>query len=210
MLLGFPLGYGWVWTLPYERVQGVAFKILYVHVPSAWLSLGLYGMLALSSLIYLVNRSIVFSALAGACAWMGGGFTLLCLFTGMLWGQVTWGTWWVWDARLTAVALLFFLYVGYIVLRYAFPQQTQGLHNASLLTLFGSINLPIIKWSVTWWHTLHQPASIMKWGAPSMATSFLWPLLFCTLGWVGYGIMCVLWLTWSSLNRQSHRIKGKA
>lgn len=189
MLIGLIFGYLWVWQLPPDRVQGPIFKILYLHVPVAWLSIGVYSLLTFSSLVYLVWKAPLSFLVARASSIVGLGFTTFCLISGMIWGHFTWGTWWVWDARLTSVLILWFLYWGYIILVSAFPNTQQRATNASLLALFGSINLPIIKWSVTWWHTLHQPASLMKWGAPSIASPFLMPLIFCALGWLGLGLV---------------------
>ncbi|MBM3611199.1 MAG: heme transporter HemC [Alphaproteobacteria bacterium] len=193
-ILGFGIGYGWVLMLPPDAVQGPIFKILYLHVPVAWLSSGAYALLFLSSIIYLVWKIPLSFLVARASAFVGLGFTTLCLVSGMIWGAYTWGTWWVWDARLTSVLVLWFLYWGYIILVSAFRNKQQGAYNGSLLALFGSINLPIIKWSVEWWQTLHQPASVMKWAAPSIASPFLTPLILCALGWLGCGLLLGQWL----------------
>lgn len=205
MCMGLPLGYLRVWSLPVDAIQGLVFKIMYVHVPAAWLSLFLYALLALSGLSYLIWRHWVSFFMAQACAWIGALFTLVCLITGMFWGKPTWGAWWVWDARLTSVALLFFLYVGYLFLTHAFDTHERAAHNGSLLAILGAINLPIIKWSVNWWHTLHQPASITKFAAPSIAGSFLWPLMVCAVGWFGYALCSVCLLTWHYLNVHKKR-----
>jgi heme exporter protein C len=189
MLVGFAWGYAWVWQLPSDAVQGPIFKLLYLHVPVAWLSIGAYALLALASLVHLVWKAPLSFLVARAASLVGLGFTTLCLISGMIWGHYTWGTWWVWDARLTSVLVLWFLYWGYIILVGAFRNKQQGAYNGSLLALFGSINLPIIKWSVEWWHTLHQPASVMKWAAPSIASPFLMPLILCALGWLGAGLV---------------------
>ena len=194
MGLGFSVGYGWVLILHPDAVQGAVFKILYLHVPVAWLSMGAYIFLCLSSVAYLVWKTPLSFLVAKAAAFVGLGFTTLCLVTGMVWGAYTWGTWWVWDARLTSVLVLWFLYWGYIILVGAFRNKQQGAYNGSLLALFGSINLPVIKWSVEWWQTLHQPASVMKWAAPSIASPFLIPLIFCAIGWLGCGIFFGEWL----------------
>lgn len=201
-VVGMALGYAWVWTLPEDYMQGRVFKIMYVHVPSAWLSMGLYGFMALCSLSYLIWRHMVSFFLAEAAAWVGATVTAICVLTGMLWGKPTWGAWWVWDARLTSVLILFFLYIGYLVFIRSFDHFERAAHNGSLLALFGALNLPVIKWSVNWWHTLHQPASITKLASPSVSGIFLWPLIVCALGWVGYVTLCVVWITWGRLKRQ--------
>jgi heme exporter protein C len=208
MILGLSLGYALVWFLPDDAVQGPIFKILYVHVPAAWFSMGLYAGLAVMSLSYLVWKHMVSFFVAEACAWVGAVLTLICLVTGMLWGKPTWGTWWVWDARLTSVLVLFFLYIGYLVLIRSFDHWGQAAHNSSLLAVFGAVNLPIIKWSVTWWHTLHQPASVTKFSAPSLAGEFLWPLLLCAFGWFGYVVVCVCWITWTRIKCHQLLAKG--
>ena len=199
MLLGLTIGYSAVWFLPEDYKQGVVFKIMYIHVPAAWLSMSLYASLALASLSYLIWRHVVSFFLAEACAWVGALFTFVCIITGMLWGKPTWGAWWVWDARLTSVVILFFLYVGYLVLVRSFEHWERAAHNGSLLAIFGAVNLPIIKWSVNWWSTLHQPASVMKLSSPSIAPEFLWPLLVCALGWSGYALCSVLWIAGAKL-----------
>ena len=201
MILGMTLGYGAVWFLPEDSVQGSVFKILYVHVPAAWFAMALYATLALTSFFYLIWKHLISFFVAEACAWVGTVLTLICLITGMLWGKPTWGTWWVWDARLTSVLILFFLYVGYLVLIRSFDHWGQAAHSGSLLAIVGAINLPIIKWSVDWWHTLHQPASVTKLSAPSLAFEFLWPLFLCALGWLGYVVLCVCWITWTRMRQ---------
>lgn len=207
MVLGLSVGYAHVWKLSEDAVQGPVFKILYIHVPAAWLAMGLYATLALSSFVYLIWRHVLAFFLAEACAWVGSIFTLVCLVTGMFWGKTTWGTWWVWDARLTSVLILFFLYVGYLVFIRLFSHWGQAAHNGSLLALFGAINLPIIKWSVDWWHTLHQPASVTKLAAPSMAPEFLWPLMGVFAGWCGYAMICVIWVVLGFLNQHQAKVK---
>jgi heme exporter protein C len=209
MIVGMVAGYTFVWFLPEDAVQGPVFKILYVHVPAACFAMGLYAGLALMSLSYLVWKHMVSFFVAEACAWVGAVLTFICLITGMLWGAPTWGTWWVWDARLTSVLVLFFLYIGYLVLIRSFHQWEQAAYNGSLLALFGALNLPIIKWSVTWWHTLHQPASVTKFAAPSLSREFLWPLLFCAVGWFGYTVVCVCWLTWARMKQHQVLVRGE-
>ena len=176
---------GLTWGLvfaPADWQQGDAVRIMYVHVPSAWLASSGYFGLALASLLSLVWRHPLADLAAVEIGPVGAGFTALCLATGSLWGKPMWGAWWVWDARLTSVLVLLFLYLGHIVLVRAFDDPVRGYRAGSILALVGVVNLPIIKFSVDWWNTLHQPASISLTGAPSMAPSMLWPLLISALG----------------------------
>jgi heme exporter protein C len=176
-------GLGWgLFFAPADWQQGDAVRIMYVHVPSAWLASSGYFALAICSLLSLVWRHPLADLAAVEIGPVGAGFTALCLASGSLWGKPMWGAWWVWDARLTSVLVLFFLYIGHIVLVRAFDDPVRGYRAGSILALVGVINLPIIKFSVDWWNTLHQPASIGLLGAPSMAPSMLWPLLISALG----------------------------
>jgi heme exporter protein C len=176
---------GLTWGLffaPADWQQGDAVRIMYVHVPSAWLASSGYFGLAICSLLSLVWRHPLADMAAVEIGPVGAGFTALCLATGSLWGKPMWGAWWVWDARLTSVLVLLFLYLGHIVLVRAFDDPTRGYRAGSILALVGVVNLPIIKFSVDWWNTLHQPASITLLGAPTMDASMLWPLLISALG----------------------------
>ncbi|WP_428487247.1 heme ABC transporter permease [Rhodopila sp.] len=177
---------GLVWGLlfaPADWQQGDASRIMYIHVPSAWLASAGYFSLAVASFVSLVWRHPLADIAAVEIAPVGAGFTALCLATGSLWGKPMWGAWWVWDARLTSVLVLFFLYLGHITLVRAFDDPTRGYRAGAILALVGVINLPIIKFSVDWWNTLHQPASIGLTGSPTIASSMLWPLLVCTIGY---------------------------
>jgi len=176
---------GLAWGLfiaPADWQQGDAVRIMYVHVPAAWLASAGYFSLALCSLASLVWRHPLADLAAVEIGPVGAGFTALCLVTGSLWGKPMWGAWWVWDARLTSVLVLFFLYVGHIALVRAFDDPTRGYRAGAILALVGVVNLPVIKFSVDWWNTLHQPATITLTGAPTMATTMLWPLLVCAVG----------------------------
>jgi len=176
---------GLVWGLfyaPSDWQQGDAVRIMYVHVPAAWLASMGYFSLALASLASLVWRHPLADLAAQELGPVGAGFTAVCLATGSLWGKPMWGAWWVWDARLTSVLVLFFLYLGHIALMRAFDDPQRGYRAGSILALVGVVNLPIIKYSVDWWNTLHQPATITLTGAPAMAPSMLWPLLVCAVG----------------------------
>jgi len=176
---------GLAWGLfyaPADWQQSDAVRIMYVHVPAAWLASMGYFSLALASLASLVWRHPLADLAAQELGPVGAGFTAVCLATGSLWGKPMWGAWWVWDARLTSVLVLFFLYLGHIALVRAFDDPQRGYRAGSILALVGVVNLPIIKYSVDWWNTLHQPATITLTGAPAMAPSMLWPLLVCAIG----------------------------
>jgi heme exporter protein C len=181
-----------LFVAPADYQQGEAVRIMYVHVPSAWMSSFVYGVMALSSAVALIWRHPLADIAAQAAAPLGAGFTLLCLVTGSLWGEPMWGTWWVWDARLTSVLVLFFLYLGYIALVNAFDEPTRGARAGAILALVGAVNLPIIKFSVDWWNTLHQPASVFRLGGPTIAASMLWPLLIMSLGFTLFFVTLLL------------------
>lgn len=177
---------GLIWGLffaPADWQQGDAVRIMYIHVPAAWLASAGYLMLALCSAASLVWRHPLADLAAAEIGPIGAGFTALCLATGSLWGKPMWGAWWVWDARLTSVLVLFFLYLGHITLVRAFDDPTRGYRAGAILALLGVVNLPIIKFSVDWWNTLHQPATISLTGAPSMYIGMLWPLAFSAVGY---------------------------
>jgi heme exporter protein C len=188
-------GAGLIWGLlfaPADWQQGDAVRIMYVHVPAAWLASAGYFALALCSLASLVWRHPLADLAAAEIGPVGAGFTALCLATGSLWGKPMWGAWWVWDARLTSVLVLFFLYLGHIALVRAFDDPVRGYRAGAVLALVGVVNLPIIKFSVDWWNTLHQPATISLTGAPAMSLDMLWPLLVCALGYaLGFAAIVV-------------------
>ena len=169
---------------PPDYQQGESVRIMYVHVPAAWMALSIYLFVAVASGVALVWRHPLAEIAAGAAAPIGAAYTLVCLASGSLWGRPMWGTWWVWDARLTSVLVLFFLYLGYIALVNAFDEPGRGAKAGSVLALVGVVNLPIIKFSVDWWNTLHQPASVMRLGGPRIDTSMLVPLLVMAAGFV--------------------------
>ena len=167
---------------PEDYQQGDAVRIMYVHVPSAWLASFLYFSLVISCVFYLVWKHPLADLVSSSIAPIGALFSALTLITGSLWGKPMWGTWWVWDARLTSMLVLFFFYLGYILLSNAFERKIDGSKTASVLAIVGLINLPIVKFSVDWWHTLHQPASIIKFGGPSIDEKMLLPLILMFLG----------------------------
>ncbi|MCE2510843.1 MAG: heme ABC transporter permease [Alphaproteobacteria bacterium] len=177
---------------PPDYQQGESVRIMYVHVPSAWMALGIYTAIAVASGCFLIWKYPLADVLARAAAPIGAGFTLITLVTGSLWGKPTWGTWWVWDARLTSVLILFFLYLGYIALRNAFEDPTRSAKAAAVLALVGFVNVPIIKWSVDWWHTLHQPASVVRFDGPTIHASMLIPLLLMATGFAAFFTVLLL------------------
>ena len=167
---------------PPDYQQGQTVRIMYVHVPSAWMAMFAYAFIVVASAVGLIWKHPVAHVSALAAAPIGACFTLVCLATGSLWGKPMWGTWWVWDARLTSVLVLFFLYLGFIALANAFDDAARGERASAILALIGGINLPIIKFSVDWWNTLHQPASVTKIGMPAVHSSMLIPLLLMAVG----------------------------
>ena len=166
---------------PADYEQGESYRIIYVHVPAAWMSMFVYTVMAVSSAVFLIWRMKLADVVAAASAPIGAGFTLVALVTGSLWGKPMWGTWWVWDGRLTSELLLLFLYLGYMALRGAFEQPRTAEKAAAILAVVGVVNIPVIHFSVEWWNTLHQPATITKLDKPSMHISMLRPLLLMVL-----------------------------
>ncbi len=177
---------------PADYQQGETVRIMYVHVPSAWIAMGCYTFIAVMSAVALIWKHPLADIAARAAAPLGAGFTLIVLITGSLWGKPTWGTWWVWDARLTSVLVLFFLYLGHIALTNAFDNPQRGARAAAVLALVGFVNIPIIKFSVDWWNTLHQPASITRLDAPAIDPAMLTPLLVMALAFTAYFITMLL------------------
>jgi heme exporter protein C len=188
---------------PPDYQQGDAFRIIYVHAPSAWMSLFSYTSMAIAGAIALVWRIKMGHAVAAASAPIGASFTLLALVTGSLWGRPMWGTYWAWDPRLTSELILLFLYAGVMSLRSAFEDPARGDRAAALLGVVGLVNVPIIHYSVLWWNSLHQGATIAKIGKPSMPGSMLWPLLSMLLGFMFvYGAVLCMRLQGEVLNRE--------
>jgi heme exporter protein C len=177
---------------PPDYQQGETVRIMYVHVPSAWMAMMVYSVMAVASAVGLIWRHPVAELTAQAAAPIGCVFTAICLITGSLWGEPEWGTWWVWDARLTSVLVLFFLYLGYIALVNAFDDPTRGARAGAILALVGFVNVPIIKFSVDWWNTLHQPASVFRAGGPTIAPSMLLPLLLMAAGFTTFFVTVLI------------------
>ncbi len=194
-----------LFVAPPDYQQGEAVRIMYVHVPSAWLSLAVYLFVALMSAVALVWRHPLAEIAAQAAAPVGAAFTLVCLVSGSLWGRPMWGTWWGWDARLTSVRVLFFLYLGYIALNGAFDDPSRGGRAASLLAIVGIVNLPIIKFSVDWWNTLHQPDSVFRLGGPTIAPAMLFPLFVMAIGFLALFAALLLLRMRTALNERKLR-----
>lgn len=183
---------GLVWGLafaPADYQQGNGFRIMYVHVPAAVFSMSVYVAMAVAGGIGLIWRIKVAAMVARSCAPIGAAFTFLALATGSLWGKPMWGAWWVWDARLTSELILLFLYLGYMALQEAIEERDTADRASAVLALVGLINIPIIHYSVEWWYTLHQGATILKLGKPAIAPAMLWPLLVML---AAYGLLALL------------------
>lgn len=184
--------YGGLVLAPPDYQQGDGFRILYVHAPSAWMSMFVYATMAVAAAIGLVWRIKLAHAVAAASAPVGAWFTFAALATGSLWGKPMWGAWWVWDARLTSELILLFLYLGYIALRGSFDDRDRADRASAVLAVVGVVNLPIIHYSVFWWNTLHQGSTITKIGKPSITGDMLWPLLVMLLAFTVYYVAVVL------------------
>jgi heme exporter protein C len=184
--------YGGLVLAPPDYQQKDAFRILYVHVPSASLSLMVYVVMAVAAAVGMIWRIKLAHAVAAACAPIGAWFTVLTLATGSIYGRPMWGTWWEWDPRLTSELILLFLYLGYMALRASFDDTQRADRASAILAIVGVVNVPIVKYSVVWWNSLHQGPSISKLSAPSIDASMLWPLLLMMLGFVLYfaAVLC--------------------
>jgi len=186
---------GWYFSLfasPADYQQGETVRIMYIHVPAAWMALFCYTAMAAACGTALIWKHPLADLAARATAPIGTCFTLLALVTGSLWGKPMWGTWWVWDARLTSVLILFFLYLGYMALNNAFDDAERGFKASAILALVGFVNVPIIKFSVDWWNTLHQPASVLKASGPAIHASMLTPLILMALAFKAYYLWVLL------------------
>jgi len=177
---------------PPDYQQGETVRIMFVHVPAAWMAMASYSFIAMASVVGLIWRHPVADLAAKAAAPVGAAYTFLALVTGSLWGEPMWGTWWVWDARLTSVLVLFFLYLGYIGLWEAIEDHQKAARATAILAIVGLVNLPIIKFSVDWWNTLHQPASVARLDGPSIHVSILIPLLIMALAYTSLFVWFVL------------------
>ena len=177
LILGLFFGF---FMSPPDYLQGETVRIMYVHVPCAWFSLMIYSVIALCAVFAIVFKHTLAYIIPRACAPIGACFTIATLLTGSIWGKPTWGTWWVWDARLTSELILLFIYIGLMIIHNSYDDKSKSDRYASILALIGVVNLPIIKWSVDWWNTLHQPASISKFSSPSIDSSMMVPLFIMT------------------------------
>jgi heme exporter protein C len=187
LLLAAGLYMGW-FLAPADYQQGETVRIMFLHVPAAWLGLFFYLVMATSALGTLVWRHPLADVSQKAAAPIGAAFTLICLITGALWGKPMWGAYWVWDARLTSVLVLFLMYCGVLALWRTIEEPNRAARAVSILTLIGVVNLPIIKFSVDWWNTLHQPASVLRLGGPTIHPSMLYPLFVMAIGFTLVGI----------------------
>ncbi|ANU08055.1 heme ABC transporter permease CcmC [Paraurantiacibacter namhicola] len=198
-------------NVPPDRLMGETVRILFIHVPAAWLGMGGWTAIAIASLVELVWRHPLAALAARAAAVPGAVFTFICLATGSIWGRPTWGTWWVWDGRLTSMLVLLFLYFGYIALTNALDREGASSRIAAIFGLVGAVNVPIINRSVVWWNSLHQPPSLTM-GQSSIDPVFLWPLLAATLGFsLLFGAVVLMRMRTLLAERQAEaRLRRKA
>jgi heme exporter protein C len=204
MLIGLWLGF----TAPEDYQQGDTVRIMFVHVPAAWLGMGGYVALGGASFFGLIFRHSLAHAAARACAPLGAGFTALALVTGSLWGRPMWGTWWVWDARLTSMLVLFLFYLGYMALQASIDDEQKADRASAILALVGLVNLPVVKFSVEWWSTLHQGESIFLKSGPKLAAVYLWPLGLMGLGYLF--LFASLWLVRTRTEVFKRRARARA
>lgn len=191
---------------PADYQQGDTVRIMFIHVPAAWLSMLIYLTMVLAALGSLVWRHPLADVAQKSAAPLGAAFTFICLATGSLWGKPMWGAWWVWDARLTSVLVLFILYLGLIAVWQTIEEQGRAAKVAAILTLVGAINIPIIKFSVDWWSSLHQPASVLRIGGPAIHPTMLWPLLIMSLGFsLLFALLHTMAIRNEILRRRVHR-----
>ena len=199
---------GLFWGLviaPPDYQQGDSYRIMFIHVPSAWMSLFAYVVMAVAAFISFNWNIKLADVLAVSSAPLGASFTLMALVTGSLWGKPMWGTWWAWDARLTSELLLFFLYIGYMALRASIDDARRAGQASAILAMVGIVNIPIIHFSVYWWHTLHQPASVMKLGAPTIYLSMLIPLFIMAAAFqLFYFTLLLVRMRTELLEREKH------
>lgn len=200
--------YGALVLAPADYQQGETVRIMFIHVPAAWLSLFVYAGMCLSALGTLVFRHPLADVAQKAAAPLGAGFTLVCLITGAFWGRPMWGTYWEWDARLTSVLILFLIYLGIMALWRAMDEPQRAGRAVAILTLVGAVNLPIIKFSVDWWSTLHQPASVFRMGGPTIDKSMLTPLLWMGLAYLLlYLVLLVIRMRAELATRRADRLE---
>ena len=199
------IGLYMAFSAPADYQQGMTVRIMFIHVPAAWMSLFVYTFLTVSSIFGLVFRHPLGHVAAKSAALIGAGFTLITLITGALWGKPMWGTWWVWDARLTSVLVLFFIYLGYLAIWTAIEDPLQAGRISSVLAIVGFVNVPIVKFSVDWWNTLHQPASINILSKSSIHSSMLFPLFIMTAAFALFSLLIFL----MKYNTELIKVKNK-
>jgi len=200
--------YGAFFSSPADYQQGETVRIMFIHVPAAWMSLFIYAGMCLSALGTLVWRHPMADVAQKAAAPLGAAFTIVCLITGSLWGKPMWGTWWEWDARMTSVLVLLLVYFGIIALWNAIEEPQRAGRAVAILTLVGAVNLPIIKFSVDWWYTLHQPASVFRMGGPTIHPSMLWPLLVMALAFTFlYLVVLIIRMRTELVTRRADRLE---
>lgn len=177
---------------PPDYQQGEFVRIMYVHVPASWMALGIYVFMAACSFSYLVWKTSMSYLLSVAASYIGATFTLISLVTGSLWGNPIWGTWWVWDARLTSMLVLFLLYLSYITIVNSSSNLRKSSNPASVIAVIGVINIPIVKFSVDLWYSLHQPASVLRLGTPTIHPSMLQPLIIMFISFILYFLLTLI------------------
>jgi len=209
----FCIATGLVWGLvfaPVDYQQGDTVRIMFIHVPSAMMAQGVYVGMAVSSAIALIWKHAVADMIAKASAPIGACFCFLTLLTGSLWGKPMWGTYWVWDARLTSVLIQFFLYVGYMALWQAFEEEAKAALAAAILALVGVVMVPIIRFSVDWWNTLHQGATLITADGPKVDNSMLWPLLLMIIGFMAYYLVVLIYRVRAEIHARRSRMMRMA
>jgi heme exporter protein C len=204
LLFGFAL-YQALVVSPIDYQQGETVRMMYVHVPAAWLCMGIYMLMAFMGISFLAFKTPMAMVIAHAAAPLGAVFTAITLITGMIWGKPMWGAWWVWDARLTSVLLLFFLYLGYIALAQSTAYGERGFKSSAILAIVGAVNIPVIKFSVEWWNTLHQPASIIRAGGISIHETMLIPLFSMFAAYMGLFLLLLYLKISISLRKQKRK-----
>lgn len=198
-------------SAPDDYQQGATVRIMFVHVPAAFMATFVYACMGGASFFGLIFRHALADAAAKAAAPLGAAFTLLALATGSLWGRPMWGTWWAWDARMTSVLVLFLLYLGYMAIHAAIEDEQKAARAAAILALVGLVNLPVVKFSVDWWNTLHQGESIFRKGGPTLSAVYLWPLAVMSLAYAAlFGGLWLVRIRTEVFRRQAHALELRA
>jgi len=204
------VGYGLIdglFIAPPDYQQGDGYRIIYFHVPAAMMSMGAYLFISINSFVFLVWKVKLADVFAKVTVPLGATFALLALLTGALWGKPMWGAWWIWDARLTSELILLLLYCGLIALRSAIPDTMRAAKASAILALVGVVDLPIIHYSVYWWHTLHQKSTILRWGQPTISLPMLYPLLAMIAAFVCYFVAILFWSAREEILRREAQTK---